>query len=159
MYSELLLGAALLILAAWVAYRAVRTIGRGTGRRKPNTPVTVQARLPVAGEPGSIGKDQLRVLKKLAVPGVDYKALSKEQAEILLDCVAYVQSVWETDLQRRFSELPARSLEESLTIILDHDSYRERVVTWHQGIEDENDLFVPDDACHAAVKFHLAQTA
>jgi len=155
MYSELLLGAALLILAAWVAYRAVRTIGR----RNPDTPVTVQTRLPVAGEPGSIDKDQLRVLKKLAVPGVDYKALSKEQAEILLDCVAYVQSVWETDLQRRFSELPARSLEESLTIILDHESYRERVVTWHQGLEDENDLFVPDDACHAAVKFHLAQTA
>jgi len=159
MHSELLLGAALLILAVWIAYRAVRAIVRRTGRRKPDIPVTVQARLPVAGEPGSIGRDQRRVLKKLAVPGVDYKALSKEQAEILLDCVAYVQSVWETDLQRRFCELSARSLEESLEIILDHDSYRERVVIWHQGLEDENDLFVPDDACHAAVKFYLAQSA
>ena len=55
-------------------------------------------------------------------------------------------------------DLPPELLEKSLRIILEHDSYRERVVAWDAGLDAGEDLYVPDDACHAAVKYHLSHS-
>ena len=159
MDSDLLYGVALLFLAVWLAYRGLRSLRRAGQNRRRELPATVQDKLPALGEPGTIARDQRRALKRLAIPQVDVTTLSREQAEILLDCVAYIQSVWESDLDRQMSDLSPALLDEALRIILDHESYRERVITWHQGLDDDLDVFVPDDACHMAVRFHLEQTA
>ena len=84
--------------------------------------MTLQKKLPAIGEPGTIARDQRRALKRLAIPQVDDTTLSREQAEILLDRVAYIQSVWESDLDRQMSDLSPALLDEALRIILDHDS-------------------------------------
>jgi hypothetical protein len=159
MDSDLLFGMVLLFLAIWLAYRGLRSLGRRTRNRKQDSSPTLQEKLPAIGTAGTVDRNQRRVLRRLAVPEIDIKSLSREQGEILLDSVAYVQSVWESELDRRMTDLSPDLLTQALRIILDHESYRERVVSWHQGLDVEDDIIVPDDACHVAVRHHLAQMA
>ena len=114
MDSDLLFGMALLFLAIWLAYRGLRSLVRRTQNRRQELPPTLQQILPAVGEAGTIDRNQRRVLRRLAVPEVDIRTLSREQGEILLDCVAYIQSVWESELDRPMSDLSPNLLAQAL---------------------------------------------
>ena len=157
---EILLGSILVAAAFLLAWSAARWAGTNKSDKGRYVPASIQERLPRIGEPGTARPDQRRLLVNYRLRNIDYRMLSAEQAEVLLDCITYVTSVWEVDLHRQAADLPDRSIEESLGLILDHSSYRERVVRWDLGREDAgSDVFIPDEACHAVVKGHLLQAS
>ncbi len=148
---ELLAGLVLLVAAILVARLAARALFRRREAPKARTLPQLQAQLPKVGTPGSATPEQLARLQKSALPALDWAVLSDKQATILIDCLHYIEVVWERDFERRSVELPVEILEAAVSEILTHPSYCERVVTWDEGYYEAGEKVVPDDACHTAV--------
>ena len=158
MDMDLLIGATLFLVAIWAAYKWLSLMPRHQIGQPENPNSSIQGLLPALGQPGSASRDQQKHLKQHGISDLEFRELSREQAEFLLDCIMYVTSVWELDLDRESDKLSARSLENTLRVILEHDSYRERVVAWNRSLGDDLELFIPDDACHNAVRYHLSHS-
>lgn len=158
MDTDLLIGAAFFVMAVWVAYKWLSPRPRHQIGQPTNPSSSLQGLLPALGKPGSASKEQKKHLEQHGLTDLDFRALSREQAEFLLDCIMYVTSVWELDLNRESDKLSTRSLENTLRVILEHDSYQKRVIAWNSSLSDDLDLFIPDDACHNAVRYHLSHT-
>lgn len=148
---ELLAGLVLLVAAVIVARLAVRSFVRRREEPKARTLPQLQTQLPKVGTPGSATREQLARLRKSALPALDWAVLSDKQATILVDCLHYIEAVWERDFDRRPAELSAEAVEAAVSEILTHPSYCERVVTWDEGYYEAGEKIVPDDACHTAI--------
>jgi len=156
---ELIL-ALLLIAAAFVASRiAILSIRSKYKDSKPKTDSVLQSKLPVIGEAGSASHQQRTLIKKHGIQDLQFEKLSSEQASILLDCADYIEAIRAQESRKLGADLPSQGQNKALRLILDHNSYRERVSTWHQAHKAEREFDVPEDACQVAVVNSLTQVS
>ena len=140
-----------------VAWKSIQGVDQSKKPRKLDT--SLASKLPNVGKAGTAKFKHRRLIKKQGINSLKLSKLSAEQAAILLNCSYYVDAVWQQIPAENGSTLSAKDREDALCIILDHDTYLERVMTWRQARDANADFQVPADACQVAVAHLLADRA
>lgn len=95
-------------------------------------------KLPKAGESGSISEDQAHALMEKGVTSPYQTWLSTEQAALLLDYSAYIDSIW-SRLMGMSEQMPKDAHKAGMKVMLTHGSYGEEARMWvkHESFDIE----------------------
>ena len=157
---ELTLFMLLLGLAIWltrVAFRSTPVTDRGAVVKQVDR--SLYSKLPEVGKAGTAKIRDRQLIKERGLNGLKLSKLSAEQADILLNCSDYVDAVWARIPEKNGTVLSAEDREDALGVILEDDTYIERVMTWHQMKKAGAKFSIPKDACQAAVAHLLTERA
>ncbi len=152
---EFLISLLLLVSAGLLSVLAVKGLLRKPKDQSPK-PGDVLT-LPVVGDPGTESCSQRARLQKARLDAVALDQLSKEQAEILLSCVHYVEGVWEDAFEDDRSALPPDLRQNAVRVILTHESYLDCALALERSSLDVANRTLAKDNCYRHVVAILTQ--
>jgi hypothetical protein len=154
---QLILIGLFLAAAFFAARAAIRSIQASLRSRGGKTDSSLHGKLPTIGEPGTATYRQKRRIKKAGFRDLKFGKLSTEQAHLILCCDDYIDTLWERERLEGKQSLLSEDKEGAIKIILEHDDYLERVVTWRLAHKVEEDLHLPKDPCRSTLSYFLAE--
>ena len=152
---EFLLSLLLLVSAGLLSVLAIKGLLRKPKDQAPKPADDLP--LPAVGEPGTASGSRRARLQKAGLNALALDRLSKEQAEILLSCLHYVEGVWEDTFESDRSALPPDLRQNAVRVILTHDSYLDCALALERSNLGAANRTLPKDNCYRHVAALLAQ--
>ena len=118
--------------------------------------VVLGFKLPNSGASGSVTETQMERLVERGIITPYQTWLSTEQAQLLLECDAYVEAIWSRSMSIS-SPLPKEARIAGLKTLLGHGSYCDDARMWVR--HESSDIDPPDDVCGKHLMAVLAQWA
>jgi hypothetical protein len=140
--------AAAVAFAVWFALRRARAVRarRAQQASAAAAPADGQKAMPRIGTPGTVTRDQMKALRECNFePSPQW---SREEAQLILDAVAYLRGVIAITTGDRDAPLEVQN--KILAMLLGEGELRERVIDWSRNLtrEDRADIeaAIPRDA-------------